>query len=337
MFGDLPKLLDRDFLIGYYLPSIVYLGGTIFLAVFHGFMDGTWLWEFLVGQLVLATAIVILLVWLFAISLLAFNGSLYRLKEGYPFLDLLKPLTQRRRREFQELQAQEKSLAQQRREKKKKGEPVPPELVNAGNEISKKLACHWPPVADWVLPFRFGNTVRAFEVYSYVMYGLDATTTWSRLLMVVPKEYRELVDEAKSHVDFLLNLWAVWWLLLLEHLGCLFMQQTWKGWWLALIAVFSLGLASSLARGAVVRWGEMVRATFDMFLPALEDRLGLPHSTSRQQALWDRGRLSWALEYRQPDGLPRWAVLDGQEPPHPASPTDSGDKASGLPSLTVVR
>ena len=75
----------------------------------------------------------------------------------------------------------------------------------------------FPDEEAWLLPTSFGNTIRAFEVYPRVMYGLDAIPGWLRILAVIPKDYRESVDNAKAQVDFWLNLWFLSILMIFEY------------------------------------------------------------------------------------------------------------------------
>ena len=85
MFSDLPKLFDRDFITGYFLPATVYVLATLTLIVEFGLLPMLVVllppgvqWETLLG----ITAIG-LVSWLLAISLLALNRWLLRLLEGY--------------------------------------------------------------------------------------------------------------------------------------------------------------------------------------------------------------------------------------------------------------
>jgi hypothetical protein len=61
--------------------------------------------------------------------------------------------------------------------------------------------------APLTLPTRFGNAIRSFEVYSRIIYGLEAIDGWPRLLAVIPADYRQAIDDAKAQVDFWVNIW----------------------------------------------------------------------------------------------------------------------------------
>src|SRR5690242_8100945 len=85
MFGELPKLFDRDFAVGFLLPAAV-LAAAIW-AVLNAFG----LTPNSPNPEVLAiTAIVTGAVWFLAIALLALNYSILRFLEGYSWQHLLR-------------------------------------------------------------------------------------------------------------------------------------------------------------------------------------------------------------------------------------------------------
>ena len=100
MFGSFPRLLDRDFLIGFYLPATVLVIGLVALSAHYGWLSGETLWGWAQEAPFLATAIAAILIWLVSATFLAFNGWILRIKEGYPFTRVLSFLTVRRQREF---------------------------------------------------------------------------------------------------------------------------------------------------------------------------------------------------------------------------------------------
>ena len=120
MFGELSKLFDRNFVIGYFLP--VALFAIVTLALLAGF--GLWLSGSDVLSLFSApnteasapentaistlaplvnTTIVVLVLWLFAVFLLAFNRTVYRLMEGYGPVNPARLLAWRERRRYRKL------------------------------------------------------------------------------------------------------------------------------------------------------------------------------------------------------------------------------------------
>lgn len=85
MFGELPKLFDRDFAIGYFLPVACFLS-TLYglLLIFHL----TALVPFITqtnpeAKLLIGTTVIGLSTWLISVFLLALNRTIYQLFEGY--------------------------------------------------------------------------------------------------------------------------------------------------------------------------------------------------------------------------------------------------------------
>lgn len=149
----------------------------------------------------------------------------------------------------------------------------------------------------------FGNTIRAFEVYSRVMYGLESIQGWARLLAVIPKDYRELVDETAMQMNFWVNLWAVSILLIAEYAGVAVYTGELRISFVSLGALAVAWIASRMARNAASEWGEWVKASCDVFLPELRARLGFltPETREQERELWTG--FSQAIIYRLPSSL----------------------------------
>src|SRR5438445_636590 len=101
MFAELPKLLARDFAIGSFLPSIVFLVAMWAVTKSAG-LGG----DFLVSMEAtspVGTTLIVLVSWLFAVALAAMNRLIYRLLEGYGTLNPLRPLIFIERYRFRKL------------------------------------------------------------------------------------------------------------------------------------------------------------------------------------------------------------------------------------------
>jgi hypothetical protein len=61
------------------------------------------------------------------------------------------------------------------------------------------------PPYPLILPTRFGNILRASEVYPAYRYGIDAVPVFPRMIYVIPNEGMEKVDQANNQCLFLLN------------------------------------------------------------------------------------------------------------------------------------
>ncbi len=299
MFGGLTRTLDRDFLIGYYLPALLFVSGTGFFLGYHDALPATTataadVWEFTVDNPVVAAGVAAVVTWMIAASLLAFNGWIIRFMEGYIGRAFLKPFTKRRRRELRELRHRADHAEKAVRECWARGQHASPDDEDDWADATKALATSFPGHEKWVLPFKFGNTVRAFEAYPYATYGVDPTAGWARLLAVIPEDYRALVHNSKVQVDFIVNLWVVWWLLLFQYVGFAVYAGALDPLWVPIAAVASILSLTRLARGAAVGWGAMVKSAFDVYLPELARRLGHdPQGREADREFWSEMNKRW--------------------------------------------
>jgi hypothetical protein len=179
----------------------------------------------------------------------------------------------------------------------------------------------WPSDIDLVLPTRFGNVIRAFETYALVNYNLDSIPGWVRLQGIMPKDSRAMVDDARTEVDFFVNLWlfAVLFVLiaLFRCIGKVFflyadpLRLLEEAWGFALAAAMG-GLACWLAyEGAIDRaraWGETVKSSFDLYLPTLAGKLGyeLPATGNDRRIFWDAVNSSFL--YQEPIKPEDWKI-----------------------------
>lgn len=382
LFGQLPRLFDRGFAIGYFLPVVV------FVAASYVLLTGLNVWTYLFpapseNNAPVYGSVLVVASWFLAMLLLAANRPLYRLKEGY-WVPRFFYEGRRRQKLVDEDEKLAKAIEQKREElkneckkgsinlyglhvkrfglglrlrplyKPKKGRWLPRfhygkrrytefkyeqedlekaiirennQLKEAGKKESeelKRLHGKWDkvlqekaeefPDKDYLLPTRFGNIMRSFEVYSRLVYGFEDIQGWSRLLAVIPKDYREMVDSAKAKVDFWLNLWFFSALLVIEYVIVVvldiigYANHPEKLFGLILFLVYPVVafvlafLASWGARGAAISWGDYVKASHDIFLPELGKKLGFPPATREQQkTLWTL--LSKVIVYRLPEHI----------------------------------
>jgi hypothetical protein len=188
----------------------------------------------------------------------------------------------------------------------------------------------FPRERKHVLPTRFGNILRAFETYSYDVYGIDSIPGWLRLSGVIPEDFQKLIANARAEVDFFLNN-----CLLLSAIGVVTLIATvWSvmGLWLPLAAPdfhISWLLAGEVApvlavacyHMAVSRapaWGNLVRSAFDLYLPNLAKQMGyaLPATLGEQTRFWKKIDDMFLYSKPVPDVFRR--------PPPPADDDKSG-------------
>jgi len=333
MLSSLPKLLDRTFIIGFFLPALL---TTMMVA-----------WTFpsleILAPLRNLSAsdknlsdltYIILIVSALAIVLLTTNNLQYRFLEGYlPPISWCTPLLRWQQGRFSRLTSEHDRLQQT---KKDNGNTLPPKDWITLGKLKRKLLAQFPLSVETVLPTRFGNTVRAFESYPFRVYGADAVPIWPRLTSVISKEFAAQLDDARTRVDFLVNLTCLGGLVSLAALCRALLGIDWT---CDLVSAFRdlpgtrevhaslVGVAVAILayRWAIIQaaaWGDLVKSAFDCYLPALIKQLGysIPALWSDRVKFWDD--FNHLIVYQQP--------MATQWPVPPAAATHSeGDSRSG--------
>jgi hypothetical protein len=324
MLSSVTKIVDKSFVVGFVIP--VLLGAVGILALLRDFGSIKPFYDDLIDTKSFANlTIIALLLWAVAILLLILNHLLYRILEGYsgPF-SWIKSWENRRRTQYET-----------DREKRRKTFEVISTVLNPtasaqeeieratlGNDYYKEVRlfrASWPSEVDLVLPTRFGNVIRAFETYPLVNYGVDSIPGWVRLETIMPKDTRAMVDDARTEVDFFVNIW--FFAVLFAVIGlfrCIekayfvwpdpYRMLT-EAWGFALAAAIG-ALACWLAyEGAINRarsWGEVVKSVFDLYLPTLARKLGyeLPATGEERRRFWDAVNSSFL--YQTPINPEEW-------------------------------
>ena len=298
MFSELPKLFERNFAMAFFMPVAIFIGVSLLLLDQYQLTQilPTLNFDTLVGATILG-----LISWLGGILLLVTNRDMYRLMEGYGKFNPVKLVSKIQKRRYLKLNEKLDNLDDEFREL---GNAFPVEKRSVRNKIMKELAEHFPDNERWLLPTAFGNTLRAFETYPRVMYGIESIDGWSRILAVVPEEYRTLIDNAKTQVDFWVNMGFVSALLLTEYLGIAYYQGSFEAFWLLVLIILALLIAPYRAKRVAVEWGDLVKAVFDLYRFDLLDKLGIeqPENRDKERAIWTK--VSQAIVYRLPSVLP---------------------------------
>lgn len=307
MFSELPKLFDRDFAIGYFLPLAVfipcmYLVATgfsapeiaSFLQVVKALQDKPGPFE---------ATIFVLLLWLGGILLLVMNFLIIRFKEGYGRWNPLRLLKWREVARFRRLQEEIESLEDQRQTLERIGCELDEESDSRRTKLFRERAERFPHAEEFVLPTAFGNVMRAWEVYPFVMYGIDAIPGWDRLIYLIPEEVRPLIDRDKAFMDFWLNVWLLNIFIALEYMALVAIARERGSLW-ALLSLPLAMLASIQAREAAAGWGKSVKAAFDVYLPDLRKKLELSDGLTRDKEYMQWNLMSRAMEYRKREALP---------------------------------
>jgi hypothetical protein len=312
LIGQLTGLIGRDFVIGYFLPVATFITASLGLAVAFGVEPGGLA---LTGgsldetEVLVASTLLALVSALGGVLLMALNREVIRLMEGYPY----RRLNGWQRWRYRRLSGLAEMIRTEREILKKQKKELSPERRDELEKAVAKLVTHFPDDEKWVLPTALGNTIRAFEVYPRIMYGLDAIEGWGRLLGVVPPDYREQINAAKTQMDFWVNLSLLALLFLPEYAAVAIYGDSLRVPWAPLAALVVAFFAYSRAKSAAVQWGNLAKASFDLFLPELWCRLGFApaEDADKERTTWEN--FGWAIHYRAPRYLPQR---------HPTSPDE---------------
>lgn len=176
------------------------------------------------------TLIAFLLTLILGFTLFALGTFIYKSFEGYVFLlgantSLRRKLLQRQKRRAQKMLSDRARIESEIQKLEKKLDLNKPGF-STGSLWQKRryqrqherwqllrdqkyglIASYqnnFPP-PQYVLPTRFGNILRAAEVYPSRRYGIDAVPTWGRLAHIMSESGMEKVDQANNQCLFLLN------------------------------------------------------------------------------------------------------------------------------------
>lgn len=307
MFGELPKLFGRDFAIAYFLPSASFIAVTYFIVT---------KFQVIASLLILSRESFFrdltafgLAALLGAIILSVLNRAIIRTLEGYWPLNLGQYLNWFEMWRFRRLLRQDALSDRQRAEYA--ANEFPRKLQNKRNRIKRKKAEQFPDKDHLILPTSFGNVFRAFEIYPRAVYGIDAIPGWYRLLAVVPKDYRDLMDAARGRVDLWANVAFLAALVTIEFIVIAAWAKrftgTWptgKLFWFPLTTIILSYLAYRFARDAATEWGHWVKSAFDLFLPELRKNLEFttPTTSDQERTMW--AAFNRAVVYREAAAMP---------------------------------
>jgi hypothetical protein len=288
MFSQLPNPLDRDFAIGFFLPAAVLAGGVWLVLTAFGFTTTMPDVETLTSA-----AIAVFAVWLISVALLALNYPILRCLEGYPSpLPKWHPLNARLRfwkGRFRTTVEPALQLDKQIDGALAAGIPIPLMDADAAARDMRNAAQSFPDEEQWVLATQFGNNFRALEVYSRVIYGIDAIPAWPRLMGVLPDDFRKQMSEANSLLAFSVNLIVGLGVTVSVYLLLAVWNWRLPSVWLPVVAsLLSIG-SYKMALVRVRRYGEQVKSAFDLFRGELAKQLGLelPRSASTERKMWE--------------------------------------------------
>jgi hypothetical protein len=159
------------------------------------------------------------------------------------------------------------------------------------NRLERQLRLYYPDDERRILPTRFGNILRAFERHPRVLYNIEPISGWTRLTTQIPEAFAAQIDDAKVNVTFRLNVALVFAVIAVEL------------WLMSAVAhrpaltqgvpVFAAAafLAYRSAFRPALKWGEHVRAAFDLYRLDLLERLKVslpegPFTLEQERKVW---------------------------------------------------
>ena len=294
MFGGLPKLFDRSFFIGFFLPAtLLFSGLAASVLIFVDINDKAR--NFFLEKNVFGATLVIVLIWLIAILLMAINRPIIRLLEGYGRRNPFRLFLPMHKKEFEQQILPRLGKLEKIIYARKRGVKEPDQEENFRLLLWEAVNTY-PESADLVLSTRLGNVMRAYERYPVVVYGIEAIVLWPRLAMILPEEVRNRIREGEALFHFAVNVLFTGVTTLLVYVVLAANAFPVRGissfgdsWPIVLISAFSAWFGHWLLPGAARQRGEQVKSVFDLYRGTLAEHLGfqLPRTEQAERKMWE--------------------------------------------------
>lgn len=277
VFNTVTGLLDKRFLVTYFLPSMLFWS----LAVIVWFAGGdnlaaaeSW-WKSdstnhtfqIIGFLAWVT--------LFANVVASQSMRLLRLYEGYwdfPGGQLLRIVGSNwHRRKLARLAA------------------AAPTDLRSYEEIY--LSYPLPTQSEEVMPTRLGNILKNSELYPLDRYRIDAVLIWPRLYNLFPDAFKQSIIEMRSNLDFMLVISALAAAFAFLAGGYLLASKASPLTFLACFVggLFLARLSYRAALGGALLYAQQIKSAFDLYRNELLKQMRVPLPPTR-----DAERTTWA-------------------------------------------
>jgi hypothetical protein len=330
MLSSLPKIFDKNFVVGFLLPALLAIvavtwsfPGLGVLAPVRSLSESPKLF----GDLTYSALITLVL----AIFLMTTNDTQYKIFEGYfPPISWFPPLRWWQRFRFRQQLRQYNNIKRDWLAAINGHEEFPDAQKLQYERLRSILIFYYPTYENEVMMTTFGNIIRSFEVYPREIYGVDSVHVWSRLASVISKEFAVIVDDARAQTDCFVNLTTLSILVALASVVTAILSTEWRPIELKSFTIQSAGdllahpgprhAAAAVAGVAVaaiaywracvsaMTWGTLVRSAFDCFLPALVRQLGyaLPPTMPERKKFWTE--FSVLIAFQEPMS-PDWPII----------------------------
>jgi hypothetical protein len=294
MLGALPKLFGRGFVLGFLLPSILF---CIYIQTLE--LRGPLLPSIEQFSSITRITPVVLAALVLAVVLIALNRSIVRFLEGYGAYNPLIVLKGRKLKHFTEKIAPIYAEAKRLDEMRKTNPQEQPTIIDFPRNL-ERVVKSFPDREEHILATTFGNTMRAFEVYSRVVYNMEAIALWPRLYSVIPKGSQDQVSDSRAMIDFNANI------LILSCVSIIFAildfvrryeRDTYSLIMLAIPLITVIYSWMALPQSAQ-QWGEVIKSNFDLHRVQLAKALGLtvPDTLEGERTMW--GEVSRTMLFR---------------------------------------
>lgn len=281
MFGSIyttvTGLLDKRFLVTYFLPSLIFwsLGIIVWFAGGENLAAALDWWKTESVSHTLQIIGFLAGVTLFANFVASQSMALLRFYEGYwgfPGGRLLRRVAgDWHRRKLARLDA---ALA---------SDPEAYEQIY--------LFYPLPPQRREVMPTRLGNILKNSELYPRDRYSIDAVLVWPRLYNLLPDAFKQSIIDLRGNLDFMLVISAHAAAFAFLAGGYLLAAKASP---LTFLASFAGGLAVAwlayrAALGSALLYAQQIKAAFDLYRNELLNQMRVPLPANR-----DAERATWA-------------------------------------------
>lgn len=225
MIQDFIKLFDQKFIVGYVTPVIIFIAFVFssipiqVTAINSSAKENlvlnmannstiSILNSGLIGSL-WSISIIIFLIYIISLVLSVFNLIFIKFLEGYYLGEYLAkkiPVPSAQLDKFDKLKARIDIMSERYIKELQKSGNATNDTIKKYAELMQDLKAKFPSDREDVLITSLGNTIRAFENYSYEMYGMDAVAIWTRFYNILSKDQKESLNDAKSYLDFSINI-----------------------------------------------------------------------------------------------------------------------------------
>lgn len=279
VIGALGDRMDSKFLTAYWLPSFVFVFGSLcLLGLGVGWEQlEAWITDLDSVEQTLCALIVVLLISMVAFLLRSLSRPVTEVFAGVALPRVVA-------RAFTRGQVRAK-----RRASYVLGDTAQPCALEADEFAGVWLRNRFPSDDQCLRPTLFGNLLASVSEHPRIAYSMEAALWWPRLSPLLPSFFVDSLAGTQAPMMALLNLSIVF--SALATLGLLIALLA-KQWVLAIVLCGLLLLCSRLAyRAAVSQAAEvasMLRVAFDLYRYDILDQLGAakPDSLAKERALW---------------------------------------------------